>query len=98
VKVQIPQEQSYAFCLSCNRAVSDFNIPHNFVANFLYDVPLPSAIKAHASPNTVLGGWQLGGNLHQTKRRSFLSRLSNDQAFREIARTGAGGAQKTSVV
>jgi hypothetical protein len=91
--------QSYAFCLSCNRAVSDFNIPHNFVANFLYDVPLPAAVKAHVLANTVLGGWQLGGIYTRQSGAPFSLRLSNDQAFTGNSQvTGAGGAQKPQYV
>jgi hypothetical protein len=91
--------QSYAFCLRCNRAVSDFNIPHNFVANFLYDIPMPTAVKTHAVANTILGGWQLGGIYTRQSGAPFSLRLSNDQAFTGNSQvTGAGGAQKPQYV
>ena len=51
----------WAGCQSCNKGPSDFNIPHNFVANFQYDIPMPAGVKSHALSNTILGGWQIGG-------------------------------------
>lgn len=47
------------FCKRCRRGLSDFNIAHTFVANYLWDVPTPrnwGGITSH-----VLGGWELAG-------------------------------------
>jgi hypothetical protein len=91
--------QSWFFCRSCNRGVSDFNIPHNFVANFLYDIPLPAAVKTHSVANTVLGGWQLGGIYTRQTGAPFTIRLSTDRARTgDSAATGANGAQKPMYV
>ena len=52
---------SWAFDPRINRGVSDYDIPHNFVVNSQYDLPVPPAVKTHALANTLLGGWQVGG-------------------------------------
>ena len=52
---------TWAFDPRINRGVSDFDTPHNFVANFQYELPVPQAWKTHAFTNTLLGGWQVGG-------------------------------------
>jgi outer membrane receptor protein involved in Fe transport len=47
------------FCKACRRSVSDYNIPHALVLNYLWDVPSPKnwgVISSH-----VLGGWEVGG-------------------------------------
>jgi hypothetical protein len=47
------------FNIRADRAVSDFNIPHKFVASFVWQLPgssLHTALARH-----VLGGWQLNG-------------------------------------
>jgi hypothetical protein len=40
------------------RGPCDFNLPHNFVANALYELPGPTS---HPVLNTLIGGWELGG-------------------------------------
>jgi hypothetical protein len=64
-----------------NRGVSDWDIPHNFVANFQYDLPVPAAVKAHGLTNTLFGGWQVGGIYTRQSGSPFSLRLSSDQAF-----------------
>src|SRR5262249_1193959 len=46
----------WAFCTSCQKGTSDFDIPHNLVVNFQYDIPVPAGIKTHKVSNAVLGG------------------------------------------
>ena len=49
----------FFFCNSCRRSLSDFNIAHTLVVNFLWNVPTPKnwgGIVSH-----VLGGWEVGG-------------------------------------
>jgi outer membrane receptor protein involved in Fe transport len=49
----------FYFCKSCRRALSDYNVAHALVVNYLWDVPTPKhwgAIGSH-----VLGGWEVGG-------------------------------------
>jgi hypothetical protein len=47
------------FCTRCRRGLSDYNIAHTFVLNYLWNVPTPMnwwAVGSH-----LLGGWELGG-------------------------------------
>jgi len=47
------------FCNSCRRGLSDFNIGHTLVVNYLWDVPTPrnwGPLGSH-----LLGGWEVGG-------------------------------------
>jgi hypothetical protein len=47
------------FCNSCRRGLSDFNIKHTLVVNYLWNIPTPhdwGTIASHA-----LGGWTVGG-------------------------------------
>jgi hypothetical protein len=84
--------QAWAFCQSCSmRGVSDFNIPHNFVLNFQYDLPVPAGVKAHALSNTLLGGWQIGGIYTRQSGGPFTLRLASDQAFTGSSKAPTGG-------
>jgi hypothetical protein len=47
------------FCNSCRRGLSDFNIAHRLVANYLWDLPSPNNWGVIASH--FLGGWEMGG-------------------------------------
>ena len=42
------------------RGVSDFNVPHRFVLNYLWQLPSPK----HGLPKVMLGGWQTSGILN----------------------------------
>ena len=57
--------EAWAFCSSCQRGVSDFDVPHNFVFNFQYDVPTFAAVKNNAVANTILvmGSERVGNRL-----------------------------------
>ena len=91
--------QSWFWCNRCNRGVSDFNIPHNFVLNFLYDIPLWASAKGNHLTNTVLGGWQLGGIYTRQSGAPYTVRISSDRARTgDSAVTGANGAQKPMYV
>jgi hypothetical protein len=50
---------------SLNRAVSDFDVTHQFNANWILDLPFGKgrriAPDAHGALNAVIGGWQLSG-------------------------------------
>jgi hypothetical protein len=70
----------WAFCDRCNRGPSDFNIPHNFVLNFQYDVPVPSVVKSRAIPNAILGGWQLGGIYTRQTGGVYNVKITTDRA------------------
>ena len=85
---------------SCNRGVSDFDIPHNFVANFQYDLPAPAVVKAHGLTNTLFGGWQVGGIYTRQSGGPFSLRIPVDQAFtgNSLAGSDSGGGERPSYV
>ena len=90
---------SWAFDPRINRGVSDFNVPHNFVLNSQYDLPVPAAVKTHALANTLLGGWQVGGIYTRQSGGPFTLRLGSDQAFTGNSLvTGTKGAQRPQYV
>ncbi len=66
----------YWFCKACRRGLSDFNIAHSFVANYIWQVPTPKnwgAIGSH-----VLGGWELGGIITAETGVPFTPVISGD--------------------
>ncbi len=75
------------FNLNAYRGVSDFNVPHHFTLNYLWQLPSPKSRVARA----VLGGWQTSGiwswasgfplNISSGNDTSFsLPAVGNDQA------------------
>jgi len=89
----------WAFDPRIQRGVSDFNIPHNFVLNAQYDVPVPAVVKTHALANTLLGGWQLGGIYTRQNGGPFTVLLGSDQAFTGNSKAGTTqGAQRPMYV
>lgn len=72
--------QPWAFCPQCNKGPSDFDLTHNLVINFQYDVPVPASWKSHALTNTILGGWQLGGIYTRQTGGLFNLKIPTDQA------------------
>ena len=64
-----------------NRGVSDWDIPHNLVVNFQYDLPVPQAVKAHVLANTLFGGWQVGGIYTRQSGSPFSLKISSDRAL-----------------
>jgi len=85
------QGTPYAFDPATNRGVSDFNIPHNLVLNFQYDVPVFASIKANRFANTVLGGWQIGGIYTRQSGGPFGLKVGGDPAF--TGNNNAGSSQ-----
>ena len=65
----------------CNRGLSDFDLTHNFVANFQYDIPVITSVKSHTVANTILGGWQLGGIYTRQSGGLFNLKIPIDHAF-----------------
>ena len=91
--------EAWAFCNACNRGVGDFNVPHNFVLNFLYDVPTFAAVKKSALANTILGGWQVGGIYIRQTGGPFTLRIANDQALTGNSQTGGqNGGQRPQLL
>ncbi len=54
-----------SYNLAAERGPSQFNLPHRFVANFLYMLPLGQGqpFINHGIAGGILGGWQVGGIL-----------------------------------
>jgi carboxypeptidase family protein/TonB-dependent receptor-like protein len=71
----------WAFCERCDRGPSDFDIPHNLVANFQYDIPVFAAVKSNKVANTILGGWQMGGILNIQTGGAYNLKITTDRAF-----------------
>ena len=91
--------EAWAFCNPCNRGVGDFDLPHNFVFNFQYDVPTFAAVKKNAVANTILGGWQVGGIYTRQSGGPFTLRISSDQALTGNSQTGGqNGGQRPQLL
>ena len=89
---------SWAFDPRINRGVSDFDIPHNFVANFQYDVPTPGFAK-NGVTKTILGGWQLGGIYTRQTGAPFTFRIGADRAGTGSHQiTQSNGAQRPALL
>jgi hypothetical protein len=87
--------QAWAFCARCNRGPTDFDIPHNFVVNFQYDIPVPESVKSHAVASTILGGWQVGGIYTRQTGGAYNVKITTDRAFTGNSVVGAGqGGQR----
>jgi len=60
-----PTREQDAFCLACEKALSNFDIRHRFVTSFTYDLPFgPGRAYMHDASGAMgklLGGWQIGG-------------------------------------
>jgi hypothetical protein len=91
--------EAWAFCSSCQRGVSDFDVPHNFVFNFQYDVPTFAAVKNNAVANTILGGWQIGGIYTRQSGGPFTLRIGSDRALTGNSQTGGqNGGQRPQLL
>jgi Carboxypeptidase regulatory-like domain len=66
------------FDVKANRAVSDFNIPHVFVASFLWNIPAPSSWSGISG--WIARGWQLGGIFTTQSGTPFTALIAGDQA------------------
>lgn len=65
VGAQYPQDSN---CISCEKAVSDFNVPQRVVASVMYELPVGKGKKfgnwtgvGGTIANGFIGGWQLSG-------------------------------------
>ncbi len=56
-----------------NRALADFNIPHNFQLGFVYELPFGSDKKwaTSGTSSAILGGWQINGIFSAYKGRQY---------------------------
>ncbi len=67
-----------------NRGLSDFDVRHNFVLNFVWDIPSPGAWSGMA--RWLASGWQLGGIYQASTGTPFSVGISGD-----VAGTKMGG-------
>jgi hypothetical protein len=90
----------WAFDPRINRGVSDFDIPHNFVINFQYDLPVPAAVKTRILANSILGGWQIGGIYTRQTGGPFSLKIASDQGFtgNSNATGSSNGSQRPQYV
>ncbi len=61
-----------------NRGVSDFDVPHNLVINFRWDVPSPASLTG--LPRFLLAGWELGGIFQANSGVPFTVKIAADRA------------------
>ncbi len=80
----------WAFDDKIQRGVSDFNIPHNFVFNYQYDIPMPAAVRSHAFTNTVLGGWAIGGIYTRQSGGPYSLKIGVDRAYNGNSNANGG--------
>ncbi len=76
----------YNFRLS--RSLSAFDLAHNFVASYTYDLPFDLAVKS-AFGRKLLGGWQLSGITRYTTGLPVTLTQSGDRSL-----TGTGGVDR----
>ena len=70
--------------ISLDRGNSQYDLRHNFIASFVYDLPFGRAralgANWHPVVNALLGGWQLGGILFLRSGEPFSVTVSGDVA------------------
>jgi hypothetical protein len=64
------------YCTACRRSLSDFDIKHTIVANFIWDLPTPKRGGALAS--YVLGGWEAGSIITARSGPPFTPTIGGD--------------------
>jgi len=89
----------WAFDPRLNRGPSDFDVPHALVANFMYDLPVPEAVKAHRVTNALFNGWQAGGIYTRQSGAPFMLKIATDVADTGNSAVGANnGGQRPMYV
>lgn len=73
------------FAPGLNKGLSDYDIRHNIVVNFLYNVPTPESWKGFAK--ALLGGWQLGSIFNASTGSPMTVLLNNDRAGTKSSQT-----------
>jgi hypothetical protein len=68
-----------------SRALSDFDVRHNFVASFTWELRSPSW--RSALPRWGFSGWQLGGVFHASSGQPFTPILGGDPAGMKLDQT-----------
>lgn len=75
-----PRRSQNAFDLRNERGLSALDVPHRFVASFLYDIPFFNRSENHWS-RAILGGWQVNG-IFQTQSGQPFTPLSGTDSNR----------------
>lgn len=72
------------FNIALERGNSQYDLRHNFIASFVYDLPFGRGrafgSNIHPVANAILGGWQLGGILFMRSGEPFSVTVSSDVA------------------
>jgi Carboxypeptidase regulatory-like domain/TonB dependent receptor/TonB-dependent Receptor Plug Domain len=58
------------------RALSDYNIAHTLIINYIWDIPTPK--NWGGVPEAVLGGWEVGGIFTAQTGQPFTPKISGD--------------------
>jgi hypothetical protein len=73
-----------AYNIALDRGNSQYDLRHNFIGSFVYDLPFGRGRTVganwHPAVNAVLGGWQLGGILFVRSGEPFSVTVSSDVA------------------
>jgi hypothetical protein len=85
-------ENPYPFISSLNKGPSDYDIAHNFVINFTWDLPTSSSFKGVSK--AVLEGWSLGGIFSAHTGPPFTVSVQTDVAGTGNKRQRQNGAQR----
>lgn len=73
------------FAPGLNKGLSDFDIRHNVVLNFLYNIPVGDSWNAISK--AFLGGWQFGGIFTASTGSPMTVLLNNDRAGTKSSQT-----------
>ena len=79
----------YAFLPAIQKGVSDFDLTHNFVLNYSWQIPTPASF--NSLTKSVLGGWELGGIFTARSGAPFSVTIQTDRA-----RTGDSRVRSSS--
>jgi hypothetical protein len=75
----------YGFKPGLERGVADWDVPHHFAANFVWDLPKVST--QNVVPRVLLSGWEMGGIFTAQTGMPFSATIAADRAG---TGTGAG--------
>lgn len=78
----------WAFDDKIQRGVSDFNLGHNLVFNYQYDVPMFAQVKSNKIGNAILGGWAIGGIYTRQSGGPYSVKINGDRAHSGNSQTG----------
>ncbi len=83
----------YAFFPGLQKGISDFDISHRLVLNYIWDIPTPRSFTG--ASRALLGGWEVGGIFSAQTGPPFTVTLKNDQARTGDSRVGSSsGGQR----